>query len=158
MDEDATWYRSRPQPRQHCVRRDPVPPRRNGHSSPSLFSAHVYCGHGRPSQLLLSSCKCESHDYIAVTHNCNCNRLSSSSDARIHWPNHIKTDHNFQKTKILFQKVRNLHWTNACCKMTLHQCIVVLSSSSDGRPFGCNRHRPRRRGCDAPFGGSWVPI
>ena len=21
-----------------------------------LFSAHVYCGHGRPSQLLLSSC------------------------------------------------------------------------------------------------------
>ena len=22
-----------------------------------LFSAHVYCGHGRPSQLLLSSCK-----------------------------------------------------------------------------------------------------
>jgi len=27
-----------------------------GHSSPSLFSAHVYCGHGRPSQLLLTSC------------------------------------------------------------------------------------------------------
>jgi len=31
---------------------DPAPPRR-GHSSPPLFSAHVYCGHGRPSQLLL---------------------------------------------------------------------------------------------------------
>jgi len=30
---------------------------RKGHSSPdALFSAHVYCGHGRPSQLLLSSC------------------------------------------------------------------------------------------------------
>jgi len=30
---------------------------RKGHSSPPpLFSAHVYCGHGRPSQLLLSSC------------------------------------------------------------------------------------------------------
>jgi len=28
---------------------------RKGHSSP-LYSAHVYCGHGRPSQLLLSSC------------------------------------------------------------------------------------------------------
>jgi len=28
---------------------------RNGHSSP-LFSAHVYCGHGCPSQLLQSSC------------------------------------------------------------------------------------------------------
>ena len=33
---------------------DPAPPRK-GHSSP-LFSAHVYCGHGRQSQLLLSSC------------------------------------------------------------------------------------------------------
>jgi len=28
---------------------------RKGHSSP-LISAHVYCGHGHPSQLLLSSC------------------------------------------------------------------------------------------------------
>jgi len=25
-------------------------------TAPPLFSAHVYCGHGRPSQLLLSSC------------------------------------------------------------------------------------------------------
>jgi len=33
---------------------DPTPPR-NGQSS-RLFLAHVYCGHGRPSQLLLSSC------------------------------------------------------------------------------------------------------
>jgi len=33
---------------------DPAPLRKE-HSSP-LFSAHVYCGHGRPSQLLLSSC------------------------------------------------------------------------------------------------------
>ena len=32
---------------------DPAPP--EGHSTP-LFSAHVYCGHGRPYQLLLSSC------------------------------------------------------------------------------------------------------
>ena len=54
MDEDATWYRSRPRPRPHCIRRDPsCPPK--GHSTP-LFSTHVYCGHGRPSQLLLSSC------------------------------------------------------------------------------------------------------
>ena len=33
---------------------------RKGHSSPLLFSANVYCGHGRPSQLLLSSC-CTAH-------------------------------------------------------------------------------------------------
>jgi len=29
--------------------------RERGTAAP-LFSAHVYCGHGRPSQLLLSSC------------------------------------------------------------------------------------------------------
>jgi len=32
-----------------------TPPLRKGHSSP-LFSAHVCCGHGCPSQLLLSCC------------------------------------------------------------------------------------------------------
>ena len=30
--------------------------RERGTAAPSLFSAYVYCGHGRPSQLLLSSC------------------------------------------------------------------------------------------------------
>jgi len=53
MDEDAAWYGSRPQPRPHCI--SPSSPRK-GHNSP-LFSVHVYCGHGRPSQLLLSSCQ-----------------------------------------------------------------------------------------------------
>jgi len=43
IDEDATWYGSRPRPRPHCVRRGPSYPRK-GHSSP-LFSAHVNCGH-----------------------------------------------------------------------------------------------------------------
>ena len=33
----------------------PAPAKGAQHCSP-LFSAHVYCGHGRPSQLLLSSC------------------------------------------------------------------------------------------------------
>jgi len=55
MDEDATWYGSRPQPRPHSVRRRPSFPSAKGHSRPPLFSAHVYCGHGRRSQLLLSS-------------------------------------------------------------------------------------------------------
>ena len=27
-----------------------------GTAAPSLFSAHVYCGHGCPSQVLLNSC------------------------------------------------------------------------------------------------------
>jgi len=40
--------------RPHCIRRCPSCPRK-GHNSPHLL-AHVYCGHGRPSQLLLSSC------------------------------------------------------------------------------------------------------
>jgi len=38
----------------HCARwRPSSPPRERGTATP-LFSAHVYCDHGRPSQLLLS--------------------------------------------------------------------------------------------------------
>jgi len=55
MDKDATWYGSRPRPSPHCVRREPSSATKGAHR-PLLFSAHVYCGHGRPSQLLLSSC------------------------------------------------------------------------------------------------------
>jgi len=35
---------------------DPAPPVKGVQPRSPLFSAHVYCGHGRPSQLLLSSC------------------------------------------------------------------------------------------------------
>jgi len=54
MDEDATWCGSRPRPRPHCIRRGPSSSRKG--TAPLLFSAHVCCGHGRLSQLLLSSC------------------------------------------------------------------------------------------------------
>ena len=57
MDEDATWYRSRPRPRPHCVSPGPSFPAKGAEQPPPLFSAQVYCGDGRPpSQLLLSSC------------------------------------------------------------------------------------------------------
>ena len=36
---------------------DPAPLPKKGVEPP--FSAHVYCGHDRPSQLLLSSCFCD---------------------------------------------------------------------------------------------------
>jgi len=39
MDQDATWYEGRPQPRQHCFRWNPAPPM--GHSP--QFLAYVYC-------------------------------------------------------------------------------------------------------------------
>ena len=56
MDEDAAWYGSRPQRRPHCTRQGPIS-RERGTAAP-LFSALVYCGYSRPSQLLLSSfCK-----------------------------------------------------------------------------------------------------
>jgi len=55
MDEDAARYGSRPHPRPHCTRR--CPSSREWGTATPLFSAHVYCGHGRPSQVLLSSCK-----------------------------------------------------------------------------------------------------
>jgi len=35
---------------------DPAPPAKGAQQPRPLFSAYVYCGHGRPSQLLLSSC------------------------------------------------------------------------------------------------------
>jgi len=48
-------YGSRPRRRPHCI--SAVPALREwGTAAPPLFLAHVYCGHGRPSQLLLSSC------------------------------------------------------------------------------------------------------
>jgi len=53
MDEDAAWYGSRPRLRPHCTRRGPSSRERAQHP---LFSAHVSAGHGRPSQILLSSC------------------------------------------------------------------------------------------------------
>ena len=59
VDEDATWYGSRSQPRPHCVRQGPTSSAK-GAQQPPLFSAHVYCGHGRPPHLLLSSCFCYS--------------------------------------------------------------------------------------------------
>ena len=49
MDEDSTWYGSRPRPRPHCTRLVPSYPRK-GHSSPRFRPT------GRPYQLLLSSC------------------------------------------------------------------------------------------------------
>ena len=37
MDEDATWYGSRPWPRPHCVRRGRSSPREWGTAAPPLF-------------------------------------------------------------------------------------------------------------------------
>jgi len=39
---------------------DGVPALRESGTAAPIFSAHVYCGHSRPSQLLLSSCNCVS--------------------------------------------------------------------------------------------------
>ena len=57
MYQDATWHGGRPRPRPHCVLDGVLQLPRKGHVQQPLFSAHVYCGHGRPSQLLLSSCQ-----------------------------------------------------------------------------------------------------
>jgi len=45
MDQYATWYRGRPQPRGLCVRWGASPPSpKRGRSSLPQISAHVYCG------------------------------------------------------------------------------------------------------------------
>ena len=41
MDQDDTWYRGKPRPRQRCVRWGRSPPQK-GHCP--QFSVHVYCG------------------------------------------------------------------------------------------------------------------
>jgi len=64
MDQDATWYRSRPRPRRHCVRWGPSSlPKQKGHSSSPLFGPCLLWLNGRPSQQLLSSC----HNYYNIT-------------------------------------------------------------------------------------------
>ena len=42
MDQDATWYKDRPQPRPHCVIWGPSSPSHKGYSPKCL--AHVCCG------------------------------------------------------------------------------------------------------------------
>ena len=49
MDQDATWYGIRPQLRIYTSAQ-----LESGTAAP-LFLAHVYCGHGRQTELLLSS-------------------------------------------------------------------------------------------------------
>ena len=46
MDQDATWYGSRPRPRRHYVRWGPSspPPKGGGGTAAPQFSAHVCCG------------------------------------------------------------------------------------------------------------------
>jgi len=55
MDQDATWYEGRLRPMPDCVKRGPSHPLQGAQQLPS-FLAHVYCDHGRPSQLLMCSC------------------------------------------------------------------------------------------------------
>ena len=65
---------------------DGVPLPREGHSSPRLFSAHVYCGHGRPSQLLLSSCTNGRPKTVCHMLSDRCPVLSVC-DVGVLWPN-----------------------------------------------------------------------
>jgi len=53
MNQDDTWYEGRPRPCYIVLDGNPAPPK--GAQQPP-FSAHIYCGHGRPSQLLLNTC------------------------------------------------------------------------------------------------------
>ena len=55
MDEDSAWYGSRPRLRPHCTRRGPSSRERGTASPPPSFRPMSMCGHGRLSQLLLSS-------------------------------------------------------------------------------------------------------
>jgi len=47
MDQDATWYRGRPRPRRHCVRRGPSSPPQKGLSNFRPFFASCICSEPR---------------------------------------------------------------------------------------------------------------
>jgi len=51
MNQDATWYGSRPRPRRRCVRWGQRPPKRG---TPPTFGPCLLWPNGRPSQLLVS--------------------------------------------------------------------------------------------------------
>ena len=70
MDQDATWYGCKPQPRPHCVRWGPSCPTRKGHSSPlnPLYDPCLFWPNGRASQLLLSTCL--NIWFLKLTFNC----------------------------------------------------------------------------------------
>ena len=55
MDEDAAWYGTEVDIGPGHIVLDGVPAPAKGAQQPPLLG-HVYCGHGRPSQLLLGSC------------------------------------------------------------------------------------------------------
>jgi len=65
VDEDATQYGSRLRPGHFVL--DGFPAIRERGTAAPLSSAHVCCGHGRPSQLLLSSCLTTSYSYTSCT-------------------------------------------------------------------------------------------
>ena len=44
IDQDATWYEGRPQPRALCVRWGPALLPKKGLEPPPQFSTHFYCG------------------------------------------------------------------------------------------------------------------
>jgi len=57
MDEDATWYGSRPRPSHFVLDGFPAIRERGTAARPSFRPMSIVAsGHGRPSQLLLSSC------------------------------------------------------------------------------------------------------
>jgi len=68
MDEDATWYGSRPQPRPHCIRQGPSSLRK-GHSSPPPFRPCLLWPRSPISsnaELLLSVTSSNINDFNAV--------------------------------------------------------------------------------------------
>jgi len=56
MDQGATWYRSRPQPRPHCVRWGPSSLQKGAQQPHPPFCPCLLWPNGYPSQQLLTSC------------------------------------------------------------------------------------------------------
>jgi len=150
-------HAGRPRPWPHCVRWGPSSPspRERGTAGCSpLFLAHLYCGNGRPSQLLLSSCcilviytvsQKTSHIWLAITLT-HMHRFwyCLAGMLPIKWaikrlytlPPHVlpTTYRKTGNTKITFF-TQMLYYSRAlqqldCIARTMHQCAVFLKEKS----------------------------
>ena len=90
MDVDATWYRSRPRPRPHCIRLGPRSPQK-GQSSPPLFGSCLLWPWSPISATaeLLYSLQTEKHTSLRLQSGClislNSEGICDNSAEKRHW-------------------------------------------------------------------------
>jgi len=137
MDQDETWRGDRPQPWPHCVRWEPSSTPQKG-AQPPQFLADVYCGqtagwikmplfspcllwpNGRPSQLLLSTCKVVDLQIQVVLSMIAGTILVRCGILRLEWDMLVKVYYKLRKTGCPTRNGGKIGWSITgiwCCKV-----------------------------------------